>query len=301
MEMKCISIIIRTTYFINIESKISLRKSYSQEHFHLRGLLLFLILFLPWMICAQTPTQVIRGRVVDAETKIGLEGANVIVLNSDPLLGMTTGTDGSFRIRDVPVGRHSVKVTFVGYKTVVIPEILVSSGKETVITIELEEVAVTEKEIEVKASVDKDKPIDRMALVGARSFNTDESRRYAGSVDDPMRAVSNLAGVVSNAGDNSNQIMIRGNSPKGLLWCVEGVDIPNPNHFAYVGTSGEDLRSSAARCFQTPIFILRHFLHNIAMLFQEFLICGSGPGITKSTKMPLNWVFRGLTCHPKAP
>ena len=190
------------------------------------------------MICAQTPSQVIRGKVIDAEAKIGLQGANVIVLNSNPLLGITTGIDGAFRIRDVPVGRHSVKVTFVGYKTVVIPEILVSSGKEMVITVELEEVAVTEKEFEVKASVDKDKPIDRMALVGARSFNTDESRRYAGSVDDPMRAVSNLAGVVSNAGDNSNQIMIRGNSPKGLLWCVEGVDIPNPNHFAYVGTSG---------------------------------------------------------------
>ena len=236
--MKCISIIIRTTYFINIESKISLRKSHSQENFHLRDLLIFLILFLPCMICGQTPTQVIRGRVIDAETKIGLEGANVIVLNSDPLLGMITGTDGSFKIRNVPVGRHSVKVSFVGYKTAVIPELLVSSGKETVITVELEEVVVTEKEIEIKASVDKDKPVDRMALVGARSFNTDESRRYAGGIDDPMRAVSNFAGVVSNAGDNSNEIMIRGNSPKGLLWCVEGVDIPNPNHFAYVGTSG---------------------------------------------------------------
>lgn len=204
----------------------------------LKGTVLFFVLSLPWVICAQTPSQVIRGKVVDAETNIGLEGANIIVLNSDPLLGITTGKDGSFKILTVPVGRHSLKVSFVGYKTIVIPELLVSSGKETVITIDLEETIVNQKEIEVKASVDKDKPIDRMALVGARSFNTDESRRYAGGVDDPMRAVSNLAGVVSNAGDNSNEITIRGNSPKGLLWLVEGVDIPNPNHFAYVGTSG---------------------------------------------------------------
>jgi len=204
----------------------------------LKRLLLFIIISLPWLISAQTPSQVIRGKVVDAETKTGLEGANVIVLNSEPLLGMNTGTDGYFKILNVPVGRHSVKVSFMGYKTVVIPEMLVSSGKETVITVELEEAVVNQKEIEVKASVDKDKPIDRMALVGARSFNTDEIRRYAGGVDDPMRAVSNLAGVVSNAGDNSNEITIRGNSPKGLLWLVEGVDIPNPNHFAYVGTSG---------------------------------------------------------------
>ena len=204
----------------------------------LKRLLLFIIISLPWLISAQTPSQVIRGKVVDAETKTGLEGANVIVMNTDPLLGMNTGTAGYFKILNVPVGRHSVKVSFMGYKTVVIPELLVSSGKETVITVELEEAVVNQKEIEVKASVDKDKPIDRMALVGARSFNTDEIRRYAGGVDDPMRAVSNLAGVVSNAGDNSNEITIRGNSPKGLLWLVEGVDIPNPNHFAYVGTSG---------------------------------------------------------------
>jgi hypothetical protein len=204
----------------------------------LKGFYIILLDLLPLMIFAQTPVQTIRGKVIDAETKSGLMGANVIIMNSMPVLGINTSQDGSFRIQNVPVGRHSLKVSFVGYRTTVIPEIMVSSGKETVLIVELEEVVVLEKEVEIKASVDKDKPIDRMALVGARSFNTDESQRYAGSLDDPMRAVSNLAGVVSNAGDNSNEIMIRGNSPKGLLWRVEGVDIPNPNHFAYVGTSG---------------------------------------------------------------
>jgi len=204
----------------------------------LKGFYIILLDLLPLMIFAQTPVQTIRGKVIDAETKSGLMGANVIIMNSMPVLGINTSQDGSFRIQNVPVGRHSLKVSFVGYRTTVIPEIMVSSGKETVLIVELEEVVVLEKEVEIKASVDKDKPVDRMALVGARSFNTDESQRYAGSLDDPMRAVSNLAGVVSNAGDNSNEIMIRGNSPKGLLWRVEGVDIPNPNHFAYVGTSG---------------------------------------------------------------
>jgi hypothetical protein len=197
-----------------------------------------LLTILPWIILAQIPSQVIRGKVIDAATKLGLEGANVIVLNTDPVLGATTRPDGSFKVFQVPVGRHSVKVSFIGYRTVIIPELLVSSGKETVITIELEELAVNATEVEVKASIDKHKPLNRMALVGARSFTMEESRRYAGSVDDPLRAVSNFAGVVANAGDNSNQIMIRGNSPKGLLWRVEGMDIPNPNHFAFVGTSG---------------------------------------------------------------
>jgi len=187
---------------------------------------------------SQVPTQVVRGKVIDLETRTGLEGAHVVVLHSDPLLGGVTKADGSFRIENVPVGRHSIQASFLGYKTAIIPEILISSGKETVLFIEIEEITFMAKEVEVKADINKDKAINPMAMVSARSFNVEESRRYAGSVDDPMRAVSNFAGVASNAGVNSNQIMIRGNSPKGLLWRVEGADIPNPNHFAFVGTSG---------------------------------------------------------------
>ena len=189
-------------------------------------------------VIAQTPTQVVRGRVTDAEAKTPLPGANVIILNSLPLLGATTNSDGTFYIENVKVGRHTIKITYVGYKPAVIPEIMVSSGKQTVLNVQLEDMVFTSAEVEIKADISKDKPVDAMAMVGARSFNVEESRRYAGSLDDPMRAVSSLAGVVSNAGVNSNQIMIRGNSPKGLLWRVEGMDIPNPNHFAFVGTSG---------------------------------------------------------------
>jgi len=220
-------------------------------------------------------------------------------MNTDPLLGMNTGTAGYFKILNVPVGRHSVKVSFMGIKTVVIPELLVSSGKETVITVELEEAVVNQKEIEVKASVDKDKPIDRMALVGARSFNTDEIRRYAGGVDDPMRAVSNLAGVVSNAGDNSTR------SPSGVirrkdcsgLW--KGLIYRTRIISHTWAHQVEGLQSLAARCFPIPIFILQPSLHNIVMPFQAFSICISGMGIMKNTKMLFNSAYRVLTCHRK--
>ncbi len=189
-------------------------------------------------VVAQTPTQSIRGRVLDAESKTALAGANLVVLHTDPLQGATTGPDGTFRIDQVTVGRHTIQVTFVGYKPLVMPEILVSSGKEVVLNIELEEMVYTSGEVEIRAGMSKDKPLDPMAMVSSRSFNVDETRRYAGAMDDPMRAASNFAGVAANAGVNSNQIMVRGNSPKGLLWRVEGMDIPNPNHFAFVGTSG---------------------------------------------------------------
>jgi hypothetical protein len=198
------------------------------------------VIFVFWISClfSQTPTQVIRGKIIDAETKIGLSGANIVLLFSDPLKGSTSNAEGTYTIEKVPVGRHTLKVSYVGYKPAIIPEILVTSGKECIVNVELQDLVVMSGEVEIKATVNKDKPTNPMAMVSARSFNVEESRRYAGAVDDPMRMVANFAGVVANAGVNSNEIMIRGNSPKGLLWRVDGVDIPNPNHFAFVGNSG---------------------------------------------------------------
>ncbi len=201
-------------------------------------LIIFCSILLPAVLQSQTITQTIRGRVIDADTRMGLPGANVILLNSQPLVGTTTDVSGNFELRKVPVGRKSIQVSYIGYKQVVRPEILVSSGKETILAFELEEEVVQATEVEVKASVDKDRPVNVMAMISARSFSVEESRRYAGSVDDPMRAVANFAGVAGNPEVGSNEIIIRGNSPKGLLWRVDGIDIPNPNHFAYVGTSG---------------------------------------------------------------
>jgi len=196
------------------------------------------LLILSTFAFSQTPTQTIRGKVFDTDSKTGLPGANIILMDSNPLIGTTTDVNGNFVLEKVPVGRRSIKISYMGYKPVIRPEILVSSGKEVFLNVELEEDAVQVREVEIKATVEKDKAINSMAMVSARSFTVEESRRYAGSADDPMRAVSGFAGVAASSDVNSNEIVIRGNSPKGLLWRVDGVDIPNPNHYAYVGTSG---------------------------------------------------------------
>ncbi|MFZ4571889.1 MAG: TonB-dependent receptor [Bacteroidales bacterium] len=201
-------------------------------------LIIFYFILFTTHLLSQTITQTVRGKVIDGDTRRGLAGANVIVVNSQPLIGATTDMNGNFKLENVPVGRTSVQVSFMGYRPMIKPEILVSSGKETILVFELTEEVIQAKEVEIKAWVDKDRPVNVMAMVSARSFSVEESRRYAGSVDDPMRAVSNFAGVAGNPEVGSNEIIIRGNSPKGLLWRVDGMDIPNPNHFAYVGTSG---------------------------------------------------------------
>jgi hypothetical protein len=224
-----------------------------------KNIILCLLFLISMSLTAQVPTQTVRGRVFDTDAKTPLPGANIIVLNSVPLTGTTTDVNGNFILEKITVGRHSFQVSYIGYKPVIRPEILVSSGKEVFLSIELEEEVFQAKEVEIKASVDKDKPINSMAMISARSFSVEESRRYAGSADDPMRAVSNFAGVAGSSDVNSNEIVIRGNSPKGLLWRVDGIDIPNPNHYAYVGTSGGGLTMFSSQVLSNSDFYTAAF------------------------------------------
>jgi len=145
--------------------------------------------------------------------------------------------DGNFRLDKIAIGRQSIQITFMGYKPAIFQGIILNSVKEVVIEAELEENVITGQEIEVKAAARKDEPRNRMAAVSARSFTVEETEKYAGSRGDVARMAMNYAGV-SSANDQRNDIVIRGNSPSGLLWRLEDVDIPNPNHFAEGGTTG---------------------------------------------------------------
>ena len=186
---------------------------------------------------AQELTQVIRGQIVDIESQTPLAFATITITTTDSLLGTITDDNGNFRFERIPVGRHDIKVSYMGYETQMIPELMVSTGKETVLTIKMKEQISELKEVVVKANTKKDKPLNSMATVSARTFSVEEARRYAGGFDDPGRLVASFAGVTTeNTRDNT--IIIRGNSPKGLLWRVEGVEIPNPNHFANLTTFG---------------------------------------------------------------
>lgn len=183
------------------------------------------------------PVQTIRGHVIDKESKVPLPGANVVLLNSNPMIGTNTDSEGNFRLEKIAIGRQSVQVSFVGYKPALFQSIIVNSVKEVVLEVELEENAIVGLEVVVRGSARKDETRNQMALVSARSFTVEETEKYAGSRGDVARMAMNFAGV-SAANDQRNDIVIRGNSPSGLLWRLEGVDIPNPNHFAENGTTG---------------------------------------------------------------
>ena len=183
---------------------------------------------------SEIPKQTIRGRVFDKDTKTPLPYATVQVLNTNPIIGSTTDIDGNFQIVDVEVGRYDVKISFVGYGDVIISELLLGSAKEAYIVAELSEKVESLGEIVIASK--KNEPINDMAVINARPFNAEETKRFAATVGDPGRMAQIYAGV-STTDDSSNEIAIRGNSPNWLLWRLEGVEIPSPNHFAEEGYS----------------------------------------------------------------
>ena len=140
-------------------------------------LILILCVFSSQTVFSQTITQTVKGEVSDEETKTPLIGATVVVLGTNPLLGVTTDLNGNFKIPNVPVGRYNIQFNYMGYNPSIISEILVSSGKETVINIGLKQSVNHVDEVTVKAHSNKDKPLNSMASISARSFTVEETRR----------------------------------------------------------------------------------------------------------------------------
>lgn len=202
------------------------------KHF---GFFVFLIFSLSSY--AQQLTQTIKGRVLDKITEEGLPGASVLVENSDPLLGSAADIDGYFKIENVPVGRVTLKVNYLGYEPILMPNLVVGSAKELILEIKMEESINQMTQVVVEAEKSKARAQNDMAFVSARSFSVEETQRFAGSWQDPARAAAAYAGV-SGGSDERNDIIIRGNSPTALLWRLEGINIPNPNHLSFFGSTG---------------------------------------------------------------
>lgn len=187
-------------------------------------------------LLSQELKQTIRGTVLDKQTQGPLPGVVVSLAGAEPAKAVATDENGKFRLENVPVGRWQVRIALLSYKEKMVTVIL-TTGKESVLNIELEENAVEGQEVTVSSEQDKTKTNNKMATVSARVFSADEAARYAGSRNDPARMAANFAGV-SGANDSRNDIIIRGNSPLGVLWRLNGLDIPNPNHFGSLGSTG---------------------------------------------------------------
>ncbi|MEI7473112.1 MAG: TonB-dependent receptor [Chitinophagaceae bacterium] len=199
------------------------------------GKYLFIIsLFISSFSFAQNNTQNIRGVVIDKLSQIPLIGVSVQITSLRK--GTNTDTLGKYTISNIPPDRYEVNISYTGYKSIIIPNVVVTSGKEVILDIAMEEIFNQLSEVVVKAS-NKGSTINKLASVSARTFSMEEVNRYAGGRSDPARLAANFAGV-STPDDSRNDLVIRGNSPVGVLWRIDGMNVTNPNHFAAVGTTG---------------------------------------------------------------
>ncbi len=207
---------------------------------------------------AQSQTQIVRGVVIDKISEEPLVGATIILEGSNPTVGTTTDFDGKFTLKNVPLGRKVFMVQSLGYNTITVPEVLVTSGKEVVLEIKMEEAVTKMKEVVVTATASKDKANNEFSAVSARTFSIEEVTRYSGGRNDMARLAANFAGV-STSNDSRNDIVVRGNSPTGVLWRLEGIPIPNPNHFSTLGTTGGPVSAMNTNLIKNSDFLTGAF------------------------------------------
>lgn len=198
-----------------------------------RPLLFLLGLLTVPLLHAQDPRGTVRGRVVDARSGAPLPDAAVLLLPSDPPVGTTTDSLGRFTLREVPVGLYTLRVQRLGHGTLLVPELWVRSGKETVQPVALEPAAIGLETFTVTALA-REEP----EPLGVRTFTVEQGLRYPAMFQDPARLVTSTPGVAA-PNDQANHLMVRGNGPNANAWLLEGAEIVSPNHLGNAGTASD--------------------------------------------------------------
>lgn len=224
----------------------------------MKNAFLFLIFALLLSYSGWAQTQVIKGKLIDAQAEYPLIGASVVLVNSDPVQGAVTDTEGNFYIDNVPVGRQTLAIQYIGYKSITVPNILVTAGKEVILELKLEESVESLDEVVITSGSNKDMPLNELAKVSARTFSLEEVTRFSGGRNDVARLATSFAGV-SSPDDSRNDIVVRGNSPVGLLWRIEGIPIATTNHFATQGTTGGPVNALNTNLLRTSDFLTGAF------------------------------------------
>ncbi|WP_396174202.1 carboxypeptidase regulatory-like domain-containing protein [Flavobacterium sp.] len=219
---------------------------------------LFILFSSLFSLISFAQTGVIRGTITDKQSEKSIAGATIELL-SEPSKGSTTDEKGNFELSNVPLGRQTIRVSFLGYESSTVPDIDVTTGKDVIISVSLvEKFNTLEEVVIVSDGNNKAKSINKLAAVSVRQFSPEEVNRYAGGRSDVARLASNFAGV-STADDSRNDIVVRGNSPTGLLWRLEGIPIPSPNHFATLGTTGSPVSALNPNLLANSDFITSAF------------------------------------------
>ena len=196
-----------------------------------KNVLFLLLLGLLTTVSAQ-PTHRIKGTVIDKASRQPLEFINVLVLGLGR--GGVTDAEGHFNIGEVPPGIYRLQASAVGYKTILTPEYIVST-KDLTIQIETEENLTELEGVTVTASPFRRDP---ESPVGLRIIGLQEIEKSPGANRDISRIVQSYPGVAFSPAGYRNDLIVRGGSPSENRFYLDGVEIPNINHFSTQGASG---------------------------------------------------------------
>ena len=194
------------------------------------SLFVFLITLLPVSLLAQQG--VIRGRVLNKATNEAIPYATVIISGTGT--GATTTEEGRFVIKDLEPGRYNLEVRSLGFKTERVYEVAVTNARPAEINISLSEEAERLQEVEVVASSFSKTDESPVSL---RSIGPDEIRRSPGGNRDISKVIRSLPGAAT-APSFRNDIIIRGGAPSENKYYLDGIEVPNINHFQTQGSSG---------------------------------------------------------------
>ncbi len=197
--------------------------------------LIILLLISSGLTFAQTG--IIKGQILDKQSETPLMGATIELLDTEVPKGTTTDENGYYLLEDVTVGRQIIRVSYIGYESITVPNVIVTVGKDAVVNVSLIESFAELDAVVITSQTNKDRTVNKLATVSARQFSMEEVNRFSGGRSDVGRLAANFAGV-SAPDDSRNDIVVRGNSPTGLLWRLEGIPIPSPNHYSTLGTTG---------------------------------------------------------------
>ncbi|MEM6803774.1 MAG: carboxypeptidase-like regulatory domain-containing protein, partial [Bacteroidota bacterium] len=195
-------------------------------------------------LSAQDLNQLVRGKIFDEINAKPLQDAVIYMKENNSReeygIGIKCDEAGNFRSEFTPIGRYRLEIKANGYENYIIPDLLVEAGKEVILEIGLSIKSYDTGEVEISSYNSRKQKIEG---VSTRVFTVEESQRFAATYYDPARLAANYPGVAVT-GDESNNLIIRGNSPNGVLWRLEGVDIVNPNHLTNAGTFTDRLTQS---------------------------------------------------------
>lgn len=184
---------------------------------------------------AQTETSSIYGRILDRITQQPVIGANVIILETN--FGAATDTNGNYTIENIPPGTYQLRASSVGFSSITKTSVILMSAKPVQVDFQLQEQVIEIGGVIITSDYFNNDPYEVNSI---RKFNYEEIRRSPGGFEDVIRALSILPGV-AQADAGRNDLIVRGGAPSENLYIIDGLEIPNINHFGTQGATGGPL------------------------------------------------------------